>query len=122
MYKQEDTWCSKELTSVELGDKRLNRRLLKVASNLLNLPKTPIHEACSTWSEAKAAYRLFDNDKLDDVFLMNAHRSETLKRIKESNSNVIFAIQDTTTLNYTHHPKKQGIHKINQNPSIFHFF
>jgi hypothetical protein len=118
MQAKQDTWCCKELSSVELSDKRLNRRLLKVANDLLNHPDAPIHEACSNWSGAKAAYRLFDNDKLDDVCLMNAHRRETLKRIAESNSDVIFAIQDTTTLNYTHHPKKQRIHKINQNPGF----
>lgn len=59
-----------------------------------------------------------DAYKLDDGCLMNAHRRETLQRIKESNSDVIFAIQDITTLNYTHHPKKQGIHKIHQNPGF----
>lgn len=58
-----DTWCSKELGSIKLGDKRLNRRLLKVVNNLLNHPTEPIHTACSSWSESKAAYRLFDNDK-----------------------------------------------------------
>lgn len=89
-----------------------------MASDLLNHPGAPIHEACSDWSEAKGTYRLFDNDKLNDDFLMNAHRNETLKRMAESNNDVILAVQDTTTLTYTHHPKKQGIHKINQNPGF----
>jgi len=118
MQTKQDTWCCKELSSVKLSDKRLNRRLLKVASDLLNHPDAPIHEACLNWSGAKAAYRLFNNAKLDDTCLMNAHRNETVKRIEESDSAVIFAIQDTTTLNYTHHPKKQGIHKINQYPGF----
>ncbi|MEI8301551.1 MAG: transposase DNA-binding-containing protein [Chlamydiota bacterium] len=50
MQAKQDTWCCKELSSVELSDKRLNRRLLKVANDLLNYPDAPIHEACSKMS------------------------------------------------------------------------
>ena len=118
MLANQDTWCSKELGSVKLPDKRLNRRLLKVASDLLNHPDVPIHVACPDWAQAKAAYRLFDNDKLDEALLQQAHQQETIKRLEASTNEILFAIQDTTTLNYTHHPKKQGINKINQNPGF----
>ena len=57
MHLKQDTWCSREFCYVELGDKRLNQRLLKVASDLLNNPTDPIHGACNNGSEAKAAYR-----------------------------------------------------------------
>jgi len=115
MCSKQDIWCSKEFESVKLGDKRLNRRLLKVANDLLNNPTEAIHNASNGWAQAKAAYRLFDNDKLTEDSLMQAHREETIKRVEESRCDILFAIQDTTTLNYTHHPKKQGINKINQN-------
>ena len=118
MYNQEDSWCSKELTSVELGDKRLNRRLLKVASDLLNNADEPIQSACGTWAKAKAAYRLFNNDKVQESALFKGHQLETIKRLEESKAPIIFAIQDTTTVNYTHHPKKKGINKINKNPGF----
>jgi hypothetical protein len=117
MRLQQDTWCSKEFSSVKLGDKRLNRRLLKVASDLLNAPTEPINTACNDWSAAKAAYRLFDNNKLHETTLLQIHQIETIKRLEKSDE-VIFAIQDTTVLNYTHHPKKQGLNKINKNPGF----
>ncbi len=113
MRSQQDNWCSNEFSSIKLGDKRLNRRLLKVASNLMNNPTEPIQAACDNWSEAKAAYRLFDNDKLQEATLLQAHQTETIKRLEKSEG-IIFAIQDTTTLNYTHHPNKKGINKINK--------
>lgn len=116
MCSQQDTWCSKEFSSVKLGDKRLNRRLLKVASDLLNDPAKPIHTACDNWAEAKAAYRLFDNDKLQDAILLKIHQEETIKRANKSDE-VLLAIQDTTILNYTHHPKKK-LNKINKNPGF----
>lgn len=117
MHLQQDTWCSKEFSSVKLGDKRLNRRLLQVASDLLNSPTEPINAICNSWSEAKAAYRLFDNDKLHEATLLQVHQAETVKRLEKSDE-IVFAIQDTTILNYTHHPKKKGINKINRNPGF----
>jgi Transposase DNA-binding/Transposase Tn5 dimerisation domain len=115
MFLQQDTWCSKEFSSVKLGDQRLNRRLLKVAGDLLNYPTEPINAACNNWSEAKAAYRLFDNDKLQEAALLRVHQVETVKRLEKSDE-IVFAIQDTTILNYTHHPKKKGLGKINKTP------
>ena len=117
MCLQQDTWCSKEFSSVKLGDKRLNRRLLKVAGDLLNYPTEPINAVCNNWSDAKAAYRLFDNDKLQAATLLQVHQGETVKRLEKSDG-IIFAIQDTTILNYTHHPKKKGLNKINKNPGF----
>ena len=117
MFLQQDNWCSKEFQSIKLGDKRLNRRFLMVANHLLNNPAEPIHVACNTWSEAKAAYRLFDNEKLKEETILQKHQVETVKRLEKVNG-FIFAIQDTTTLNYTHHPKKKGINKINHTPGF----
>ena len=118
MILQQNTWCSKEFKSVKLGDERLNRRFLKVAGDLLNNPDNPIHVACNGWSEAKAAYRLFDNDKLQETTLLQLHQQATVKRLEKTDQEILFAIQDTTTLNYTHHPKKKGINKINKNPGF----
>jgi hypothetical protein len=115
MSSRQDTWCSKELISVKLGDKRLNRRLAKVASDLLNNADEPIQLACGNWANAKAAYRLFDNDKLQEKKLLQAHQTETINRLEKSSEEIFLAIQDTTVLNYTHHPKKKGLGKINKN-------
>ena len=116
MRLQKDNWCAKEFDSLNLGDKRLNRRLMDVAADLLKRPSQPIHSACIGWASAKAAYRLFDNPKLQETKLLQTHQAETIKRLQQSNESIVFAIQDTTILNYTHHPKKKGLNKINQNP------
>jgi hypothetical protein len=114
MSLKNDTWCSKEFRFINLGDQRLNRRFLKVASDLLNNPSKPIHRACNGWSQSKAAYRLFDNKNLHEVTLLQLHQQEAFKRAQESDE-ILLAIQDTTILNYTHHPKKKGVNKINKN-------
>ena len=98
MHLQQDTWCFKEFSWGKLGDKRLNKRLLKVASDLLNSPTEPISPTGNGWSEVKAAYRLFDNDKLHEEILLQVHQKETIKRLEKSEEEIVFAIQDTTTL------------------------
>ena len=94
MCLQQDTWCSKEFKSVKLGDKRLNQRLLKVASDLLNHSDESIQVACSgNWAKAKAAYILFDNDKLKESTLLQIHQTETIKRLESSNNTLMYYLK-----------------------------
>lgn len=112
-----DNWCAKEFGSINLGDKRLNLRLITVARNLMNSPTEPINVASEEWAAAKAAYRLFDNTKFHEAELLRVHQKELIKRVGEAEG-VVFAIQDTTILNYSHHPKKKGMGRLNKNPGF----
>lgn len=116
--QKEDNWIAREFATLNLSDKRLTKRLKSVADDLLNQPTASIQTATEEWSKAKAAYRLFNNNKVTEDALMEAHQIETLSRLSQSKENLFFAIQDTTTLNYTHHPKKKGIGKISKSPGF----
>lgn len=107
-------WCAKEFSNIELGDKRLNARFIKVSSDLLKNSRSSIIAAAQTLKGAKGAYRLFDNAKLIDKKIINEHQDQTLNRLSDADEEVCFAIQDTTTLNYTHHPKKSGLCKLHK--------
>jgi hypothetical protein len=90
-----NSWCEREFSSVDLGDLRLNSRLVKTSKRLLNLPEASLNQACHGWSETKAAYRLFSNDKLTSKRIMDSHEIETLTRI-QGTEGVVLSIQDTT--------------------------
>ncbi|MDR3490896.1 MAG: IS4 family transposase [Gammaproteobacteria bacterium] len=107
----DSSWIEKEFCSLDLGDKRLNRRALKVANAFMNNPSESVSTACDNWPEAKAAYRLFDNDKLDEKYILSLHQQETIQRLNISDAKIFFSIQDTTIFNYTHHQKKTGLGK-----------
>lgn len=62
-------------------------------------------------AQSKAAYRLFDNDRLDLQTLLRGHVEATAQRV--SAQRVVLAVQDTTTLNYTAHPATTGLGPIN---------
>lgn len=108
------SWIAKEFSTLTISDVRLHKRFQKVASALLNSPTKTINQAMGNWTDSKAAYRLFDNDKLERDAIITAHQHSTLDRANDFENDILLAIQDTTTLNYTHHPKTVGIKKLHQ--------
>jgi hypothetical protein len=106
-------WCEIEFEGVNLGDERLNRRLISTAKSLADQPIASINMACETWPQAKGAYRLFNNKKFmpDEVF--RVHHQQTLNRIDAYP--FVFAVQDTSYLNYYSHPETLGLGNIGKN-------
>ncbi len=51
------SWAATELAGADLGDARLNRRLVRVAEQLGAQPGASIAVACGSWAETPAAYR-----------------------------------------------------------------
>lgn len=107
------SWISQEFSGIDLGDVRLNKRLEKLGQKLFEKPLAAINEACGGWSDTKAAYRLFDNEKVGPSKLLEVHRRNTLKRM--ANYETVLAIQDTTFFNYDSHKSKSGLGNIHSN-------
>ena len=59
--EQKTSWATEELADVNLGDKRLKARLMKMCDRFSEAPESPINQACADWAETKAAYRFFQN-------------------------------------------------------------
>ena len=100
-------WAMTEFEGLELGDKRLDQRLTKIAGQFMASTESPINKACGTWSETKAAYRFFQNNHVDYRDIVKHHSTVTRNRAKKED--VVLAIQDTTYFNYTNHPKTEGL-------------
>jgi hypothetical protein len=49
-----------EFAGADLGDKRLNRRLMKLTERFADKPTASIPGACPDWNETQAVYRFFD--------------------------------------------------------------
>jgi hypothetical protein len=103
-------WSSEEFSGVDLGDKRLDKRLLKVATELSNHPEFSINQACGDWDSTKAAYRFFQNDSFDENDIMRPHFKKTATRCLRHRFVVV--LQDTTIVGYSHHPKTKGLGRI----------
>ncbi|NKQ37097.1 MAG: IS4 family transposase [Chloroflexi bacterium] len=103
-------WCHHEFANVELKDARLENRCKALAVALSTQPSLPINQACEDWTDTKAAYRFFANEKITHERILQPHQQRTIKRM--SLHSLVLAVQDTSFLNYTHHPRKQGMGEI----------
>ena len=87
-------WAEAETDRASLPDARLKRRLTRVLEQLSAQPTASIPAASGTWADTKAAYRLFDNDRVDAVDILDGHSRATLQRIAAES--VVLLVQDTT--------------------------
>ena len=104
---QAKNWAEREFGTAELGDQRLNKRLIKIANFFTNNPTLSIPQACGSWKVTKATYRFFDNNRVKEKEIQASHLSATEKRL--ANQTTVLSIQDTTQLDFTHHPSTKGL-------------
>ena len=98
-------WSEEELQSIDLGDQRLNKRLIQLTESFSQSPQCPINHACEDWAETKGAYRFFSNENVAYKDILQGHILSTTKRCL--NYPTILAAQDTTYFNYTSHRKQK---------------
>ncbi len=92
-------WAAKEMGNINLGDKRLDVRVIKLLTSLGDKPTETIPVACQGWPEKKADYRFFDNAKITSEKILTPHIEATLQRMESHNT--VLLVQDTTYLNYS---------------------
>jgi hypothetical protein len=98
-----DDWAAKEFGGAKLGDGRLTKRLIKVASAFAERPTASIPGACSGWVETQAAYRFFDqaSEKKQGLGwedILTPHLECTIARMRQHR--VVLCLQDTTELDF----------------------
>jgi hypothetical protein len=101
------TWAEHELLHADLPDQRLRARLARLAGDLAENPNASLPEAAGTWAATNAAYRFFDNDRVTDQAIRDAHQQRTVERLPHDG--LVLAIQDTTDFDFTSHPATTGL-------------
>ena len=104
-------WAEEEFTTARLYDERLKQRLFVIAEDFYNRSQASIPEACGSKARTMGAYRFFQNDKITMDVILTPHTEATIERIKTHA--IVLAPQDTTTLNYAHHPATSALGPIN---------
>ena len=100
-------WAAAELASADLGDARLNRRLVRVAERLGAQPGASIPVACGGWAETQAAYRLLAHENVDLESVLAPHWDGSVERMRAHR--VVLCVQDTTELDFTSQPGIEGL-------------
>lgn len=105
-------WAEQEFGGAELGDARRTRRLIAVATAMVERSSTSLPEICGGRAELKAGYRFFANEAIRPEQILSSHAAATVERMAKAS--VVLAIQDTTTLNYSQHPGTIGLGALNR--------
>src|SRR6478672_611404 len=101
------TWAARELQTLDLGDARRTRRVHHLVDGLVARPQASLPDACQTWAASKAAYRLLDNAAVTPDAIHAAHVDATVARL--AGQRRVLLIQDTTSLDFSHHAATQGL-------------
>jgi len=102
-----------EFVNVPLGDTRLTRRLGELAAAFAEQPAAAIPKATGNWSQACAAYRFLDNERVTAAAVLSTHIARTLRRA--AHQPLMLAVSDTTSLNYSDRPHTTGLGPIGNN-------
>lgn len=91
-------WAMNEFAEADLGDERLNKRLIKLVDRFADKPTASIPGACADWAETKGAYRLLSQKKIGWKNILSPHMDSTEARMRQHP--VVLCIQDTTELDF----------------------
>lgn len=102
-----DQWAQAEFGGAELGDQRLNKRLVQLAQQRRTKPQASIAQSCGSLAGTRAAYRFYDNQEVQVEQIQAPHRRASVQRAEPYE--VVLAIQDTTQVDLTAHPHTAGV-------------
>lgn len=94
------TFARENFGAADLGDKRLNDRLVVIAEQLAAHPNETFPNRFQDPADLQAFYRFANNERVSHAELMALHNQATLTRMK-STPGVVLLLQDTTVLDYS---------------------
>lgn len=83
---------------MDLGDKRRDKRAIKMMEGFSAMPTGSIPQACGDWADTLGAYRFFDNDAFEWTDILQPHIQSSMARMAALP--VVLCIQDTTELDF----------------------
>lgn len=108
-------WAAKVASFADLPDERLNARLASTLATLAAKPASSIPQAAGAWQKAKPIYRFFANERIGVADLLQPIAAATAA--DASSQAVIYVVQDTTSLNYSHLKQTTGLGLLNDSPT-----
>jgi hypothetical protein len=103
-------WAVQQWADVNLGDQRLNRRALEMGRRMAAHPEASLPEQMGEPKMLKGAYGLLNHPGVDLAALLAPHRQQTLAQAAAQP--IVLFVEDTTELDFTAHPKMQGVARI----------
>lgn len=107
--EQSEAWAAQQLDGVNCGDERREARLVKLLGAMMRHPGQSLPQQCGEEASLKAAYRLLECTELQPEAIVQSASGATLQDLqRRALPEVLLAVQDTTTLNFTSHEALEG--------------
>lgn len=94
-------WAQKEFAFVQLGDKRLTQRLVRIGTGLAQHPGGTLPRVFPEMKELKAAYRFFSQPKVTPGQIQGPHWEQTRASCRQAGEYLL--VEDTSELDYSGH-------------------
>lgn len=94
-------WAQPQWGTVDLGDRRRNRRAVVIGARLAAAPDKHLPQQMADRAQLVATYRLLDNAAVSHPTLSEPHWQGT--RQQAGHYPLVLLVQDVTTLEYTHY-------------------
>lgn len=101
------TWAERTFGTCLLGDRRRNKRLIKLAVQAATRPDGSLPDQTESWGDCKAAYRLMDCGKISFQEIIAPHCDLTRASCNAGETKLI--ICDTTEVDFTNVSKATGL-------------
>lgn len=102
-------WADEQFGACEWEDQRRTARLVKFAEQAALKPDASMPTQTEEWSDAKAAYRLFDSDHVSFEAITAPHQALTRSHMT---AGLWLILNDTTELNYGYRRDIEGIGRV----------
>ncbi len=116
------SWLYGEYGQVDLGDSRLNRRVLASAQRISARPSAGFTQSFRNPSELEGHYRLMNNDKVTADGLLAPHHSATWGRVLHEGRDSLLVVHDTSEFVYKGEVPRERLMPKSQASSFYGHF
>lgn len=103
-----EAWIDGEIKAGAFPDVRLAKRCGLLMNQLAQKIGETVPTACQDWAATKAAYRFFDNKRIDEAKILAGHFDATASRVKREDGPIL-VLHDTTEITFNRtHPERLG--------------
>jgi len=96
---EDASWADRETATCEFADVRLGRRFRNLLEQIGDSVGESIPMACQDWANAKAAYRFFSNDRVNEADILSGHFEATRERFS-ARDGLVLVLHDTTEFSF----------------------
>jgi len=108
--------AKEDWSDVDLGDKRLRDRAVKIGAEFLRNPFASLPKMLKEFKDVKAFYRFMDSNKVTHERLVSPHIDKSRTRMHDSA--IMLAVQDSTTLTFKRNYDIEGLYDVGNIPGI----